>query len=65
MDPGNPVSKYSRHFVIFKDRCPEEWIKWLMSFFEIENLMPVKEPADKTKMFQALLKGQVLFLNIT
>jgi hypothetical protein len=39
---------------------PEDWIKWLMAFREIENLMPMKEPADKTKMFRTLLKGQAL-----
>jgi hypothetical protein len=26
----------------------------------IENLMPMKEPADKTRMFRTLLKGQAL-----
>jgi hypothetical protein len=31
-----------------------------MAFHEIENLMPMKEPADKTRMFQTLLKGQAL-----
>jgi hypothetical protein len=31
-----------------------------MAFREIENLMPMKEPADKTRMFQTLLKGQGL-----
>jgi hypothetical protein len=31
-----------------------------MAFREIENLMPMKEPADKTKMFCSLLKGQSL-----
>jgi hypothetical protein len=39
MDPNNPDSKYSQHFTIFKDGCLEEWIKWGMTFFEIENLM--------------------------
>jgi hypothetical protein len=29
-------------------------------FQEIENLMPMKEPADKTRMFRSLLKGQSL-----
>jgi hypothetical protein len=29
-----------------------------MAFREIENLMPMKEPDDKTKMFRTLLKGQ-------
>jgi hypothetical protein len=29
-----------------------------MAFHEIENLMPMKEPADKTRMFRTLLKGQ-------
>jgi hypothetical protein len=37
---------------------PEEWIKWVMAFCEIENLMPMKEPDDKTRMFRTLLKGQ-------
>jgi hypothetical protein len=32
-----------------------------MAFREIENLMPMKEPADKTRMFRTLLKGQALF----
>jgi hypothetical protein len=62
MDPDNPTwgSKYSRQFAIFKDGCPEDWIKWVMAFREIENLMPMKEPADKTRMFRTLLKGQAL-----
>jgi hypothetical protein len=32
----------------------------LMSFHEIENLMHMKEPADKTRMFRTLLKVQAL-----
>jgi hypothetical protein len=39
---------------------PEEWIKWVMAFREIENLMSMREPADKTRMFRTLLKGQAL-----
>jgi hypothetical protein len=31
-----------------------------MAFREIENLMPMKEPADKIRMFWTLLKGQDL-----
>jgi hypothetical protein len=31
-----------------------------MAFREIENLMPMKEPADKTKIFRSLLKRQAL-----
>jgi hypothetical protein len=59
MDPDNPAlgSKYSRQFSIFKDGCPEDRIKWVMAFREIENLMPIKEPVDKTRMFRTLLKG--------
>jgi hypothetical protein len=62
MDPDNPASgsKYSRQFAIFKDGCPDEWIKWVIAFREIENLMPMKEPADKTRIFRTLLKGQAL-----
>jgi hypothetical protein len=53
MDPDNPASgsKYSQQFAIFKDGCPEDWIKWVMASHEIENLMPMKEPVDKTRMF--------------
>jgi hypothetical protein len=32
----------------------------VMTFREIENLMPMKEPVDKTRIFRTLLKGQVL-----
>jgi hypothetical protein len=32
----------------------------VMAFREIENLMPMNEPADKTRMFRTLLKGQAL-----
>jgi hypothetical protein len=32
----------------------------VMDFREIENLMTMKEPADKTRMFRILLKGQAL-----
>jgi hypothetical protein len=64
MDPDNlgSGSKYSRQFAIFKDgfRVPEDWIKWVMAFREIKNLMHMKEPADKTRMFRTLLKGQAL-----
>jgi hypothetical protein len=41
-------------------QIPEEWINWMMAFREIENLMPLKEPADKIRMFWTLLKGQAL-----
>jgi hypothetical protein len=41
-------------------KYPEDLNKWRMSFREIENLMPMKEPADKIRMFRTLLKGQAL-----
>jgi hypothetical protein len=53
-------SNHSRQFAIFKDGCPEEWIKLVMTFREIENLMRLKELADNTRMFRTLLKGQDL-----
>jgi hypothetical protein len=60
MVPDNPTSKYFQRFAIFKDGCPQDWIKWVIAFREIENLMPMKEPVDKTKIFWTLLKGQAL-----
>jgi hypothetical protein len=47
-------------FAIFKDGCLEDWIKWVMAFREIENLMPMTGAVDKTRMFRTLLKVQVL-----
>jgi hypothetical protein len=32
----------------------------VMAFREIENLIPMKEPADKTRIFQTILKSQSL-----
>jgi hypothetical protein len=60
MDPDNPASNYHKQLTIFKDGCPEDWIKWVMAFCEIENLMSLKEPADNTRMFWTLMKGQGL-----
>jgi hypothetical protein len=60
LDPGNTVSKSTRHIVIFKDGCTEDWINWLMAFLEIESYMSQKEPADKIKMFRTLMKGRAL-----
>jgi hypothetical protein len=62
MGPVNPAKdfKHSRQFSFFKDGYLEEWIKWVMAFCEIENLMPMKEPAENTRMFGTLLKGQAL-----
>jgi hypothetical protein len=38
----------------------DQVLNLLMSFCEIENLMPLKEPTDKTCMFLTLLMGQAL-----
>jgi hypothetical protein len=60
MDPVNPASKYASHFVILKDGCAEDWVKWLTAYCKIETLMTLKETADKRKMIWTLLKGQAL-----
>jgi hypothetical protein len=60
MDPSNSASKYARHIVTFKDVCAEEWVKWLMAYREIESQMPLKKPADKSKMLKTLLTCQAL-----
>jgi hypothetical protein len=63
MDPDNLFSNYSRQFSIIKDGCPEEWIKWMMAFREIENLMALKKPADNTSMLSTLLKDTLVALS--
>jgi hypothetical protein len=60
MDPSNPASTHSRHFMIFKDGGAEDWTKWLIGYREVENLMSIREPANKSKMLRTLLKGQAL-----
>jgi hypothetical protein len=62
MDPAKPASRFSRQFAIFKDGFPEDWIKWVMSFREIENVMPMKEPADMTRMFWTFVEASSLVL---
>jgi hypothetical protein len=39
---------------------PEEWINWVMTFREIENLIPMKKPSEKTRMFRTLLKSHLM-----
>jgi hypothetical protein len=42
------------------DRGVDQVVSVLISFREIENLMPLKEPADKTRILCTLLKDQAL-----
>jgi hypothetical protein len=60
IDPENPASRYSKEFLIFKDGCPEKWIKWLMAYRDLEGMMPLKETSERTKMIRMLLKGRAL-----
>jgi hypothetical protein len=60
MDLSNLASKYDRNFVIFKDGCIADWVKWLMDYHNIESLMDVNESAGKSKMIRTLSKGQAL-----
>jgi len=60
VDPENPASRYSKEFLVFKDGCPEEWIKWLMAYRDLEVMMPLKEVSERTKMLWTLLKGRAL-----
>jgi hypothetical protein len=60
VDPENPASCFSKEFLIFKDGCPEEWIKWLMDYRDLEVMMLLKETSERTKIFRTLLKGRAL-----
>ena len=57
VDPENPAYRYYKEFLIFKDGCPEKWIKWLMGNRDIEVMMPLREPGERVKMIRTLLKG--------
>jgi hypothetical protein len=43
MDCINPATNYATHFVIFKDGCAEDLVKWLMAYRDIESLMDLRE----------------------
>jgi hypothetical protein len=60
VDPENSATKFSKEFLIFKDGDPEDWIKWLMGYRNLEMMMPLREPCDKSKMLRTLLKGMAL-----
>jgi hypothetical protein len=60
VDPKNSATKFSREFLIFKDGFPEDWIKWLMGYRDLEMMMPLREQSDKSKMLRTLLKGRSL-----
>ena len=64
VDPSNPATRFFKEFIIFKDGSPEEYIRWLISYRDLELLMPLKEPSDKTKMVRTMLKD-ALFLSIS
>jgi hypothetical protein len=36
---------------MFKDRFPEEWLKCVVAFHEIEYLVLLKEHSEKNRMF--------------
>jgi hypothetical protein len=55
MDPVKPS-----HRIDANGRGVDQVNCVLISFLEIETLMPMKEPADKTRMFWTLLTDQVL-----
>jgi len=57
VDPSNPNTRFTKEFFIFKDQTTEEYIKWLMGYRDLELLMPLKEPLERTKMLCTLLKG--------
>jgi hypothetical protein len=60
IDPENPASRYYIEFIIFKSGHPEDWMKWLMGYSDLEVMMRLKETAEMTKMFRKLLKGRML-----
>jgi hypothetical protein len=62
VDPSNPATRFSKEFFVFKDGSPEEYIRWLMGYRNLELLMPLKEPSDRTKMLCTMLKGRNLSL---
>ena len=67
VDPSNPATRFSKEFFIFKDGSPEEYVRWLMGYRNLELLTPLKEPSDITNMLHTMFKvspSLSFFLNI-
>ena len=62
VDPSNPATRFFKEFIIFKNGSPEEYMRWLIGYRDLELLMPLKEPSDRTKMLCNMLKGHSLSL---
>jgi hypothetical protein len=62
VDPSNPATRFSKKFFVFKDGSPEEYIRWLMFYRDLELLMPLKEASVRAKMLHTMLKGWALLL---
>jgi len=60
VDPAKSASRFAKEFVIFKSGHPEEWIKWLMGYRDLEVMMTLTETVEKTKLIRTLLKGRAL-----
>ncbi len=63
VDPSKPATRFSKVFFIFKDGSLEENIRCLMGYRDLELLMPLKEPSNRTKMLCMVLKGCALSLS--
>ena len=65
VDPSNAATRFSKEFFIFKDESPEDYIRWLIGYRDLELLMPLKEPSERTKMLRTMLKGRSLSLSLS
>jgi len=60
VDPSNPNTRFTKEFFTFKDGTPEDYIKWLMGYRDLELLMPLKEPLERTKMLVEIVLSRLI-----
>ena len=47
VDPSNPATRFSKEFIIFKDGSPEDYIRWLIGYRDLE-LLASRQDQDAT-----------------
>jgi hypothetical protein len=60
LTPPTLQPDFPRSSSFFKDGSPEEYIRWFLGYCDLELLIPLIEPSDRTHMLRTMLKGWAL-----
>ena len=57
-NPDSPTVKYN--CLVWEQGSPEDYVKWLMAYTELEEAYPLDTPSKKIDVIRSLLKGEEL-----